>query len=438
MVRTRWSGLLVAAALVLGACPVLAQEGGDDEAPQRDEEARKQRADREKEAKEKASKAVELMKASAEAVAKVNSISFIAETSGVGAQGIRTPQLRAKVLAARGGKKDPLGWRFRVEGESGADRRRVLAAYDGKLVRSVRDGEKKLLEAPPGNAKEALEDGSGAAMAWLLRWNELVATRFGDSEGGASCRYDGKAEVGGTPCEVVYVDYSETSDPNLFDAWWYLGAEDHLPRRLDMHLVSNAIGDGFVVARLSELKPGATVDEGSLVLVTPDGFEVVQAKEPEHEEGIGRAVKQSTLAVGEKAPDWELQDPQGKTHKLSDYAGRVVVMDFWATWCGPCQMAMPGVQAVHEQFKGKPVAVFGLNCWESADPAALMKEKGYTYGLLLKADAVAKDYGVSGIPTFYVVGRDGRIAHVSVGFDPGGEKKLGEIIKAELTKTPAQ
>jgi thiol-disulfide isomerase/thioredoxin len=350
---------------------------------------------------------------------------------------MRTPEVRCTVLAARVEKRDPLGWKFRVEGKARgpAGEQDLLAAYDGKTVRSLRPADRKILEAPADNAKETMEDGSDAAAGWLLRWAELVGDRFNeDSDTRPPSRYDGRAHVGGVPCDVVYVDYSESADPNLFDIWWYLGVDDHLPRRVDMHLVSNAVGDGFVTVKISDLKPGAKVDDSALALAAPDGFELVKAKEPEHKPGLGRAVKVSTLAVGEKAPDWELQDPQGKAHKLSDYAGKVVVMDFWATWCGPCQMAMPGIQAVHEKFRGKPVAVFGINCWESGDPEAMMKEKGFTYGLLLKGDAVAKDYGVAGIPTFYVISKDGRIAHVSVGYDPKGEEKLEEIIKAELAK----
>jgi thiol-disulfide isomerase/thioredoxin len=283
-----------------------------------------------------------------------------------------------------------------------------------------------------------MDDGSAVALAWLLRWDELVKGPFADAEKYPQRRYDGAATVAGVACDVVFVDYSETSDPNLFDGWWYLGKEDHLPRRLDMHLSSNRYGDGFTSVKITDLRTGVTIDDAALALKVPDGFEIVKAKEQEQEPGLGRAVKASTLAVGEKAPDWELEDPQGKKHKLSDYAGQVVVMDFWATWCGPCQMAMPGVQKLHEAFKGQPVKVFGLDCWESGDPVAMMKDKGFTYGLLLKADPVAKDYGVSGIPTFYVVGKDGRIAHVSVGFNPAGEEKLSEVIKAELAKHAAQ
>jgi thiol-disulfide isomerase/thioredoxin len=437
MRRTGWTGLFAAAVLTCTCRAAFAQDEGEGKAPPQDEKLKQERADREKEAKEKASRAVELLKESAAAMEKVTSLTYTAETLGIGGQGLRVPTMRGSVVAMRGGKKDVLGWKFRVEGKAAPDSHAVLAVYDGSLVRSVRAGEKKVLEASPANAKEALDDGSGAAAGWLIRWKELVGSKFGDSDSAPACRVDGKAEVAGVPCDVVYVDYSDTADPNLFDAWWYLGTDDHLPRRLDLHLVSNAIGDGFVVVKISDLKPGAPVGDGALALNIPDGFEVVK-KEPEHEEGIGRAVKVSTIAVGEKAPDWELKDPAGKAHRLSDYAGKVVVMDFWATWCGPCQMAMPGVQAVHEEFKGKPVEVFGMNCWESADPERLMKEKGYTYGLLLNADSVAKDYGVSGIPTFYVIGKDGKVAYSGVGFNPQGEGALAEIVKKELAKPMPQ
>ena len=77
---------------------------------------------------------------------------------------------------------------------------------------------------------------------------------------------------------------------------------------------------------------------------------------------------------------------------------------------------MPGIQKIHEKFKGKPVAVYGVSTWEkTGDPAAYMKDKEYTYGLLIKGDDVAKRYGVRGIPTFFVIGHDGRVIYTAAG-----------------------
>jgi thiol-disulfide isomerase/thioredoxin len=231
-------------------------------------------------------------------------------------------------------------------------------------------------------------------------------------------------------CDVVYVDYSETTDPTLFDGWWFIAREDSLPRRFDMHLVDHRHGDGFLVTTLSDFRPAAALETAQLTLATPDGFESHEAETPRPR--AARSARPVGIAVGELAPDWSLFDPSGKEHKLSDYRGKVVVMDFWATWCGPCLRAMPALQALHEAYKNDDVVIFGINCWESGDPEALMKKEGYTYTLLLDGDPVATQYSVSGIPTFYIVGPDGRIAHHAVGFDPRMEEKLEKIIESLL------
>ena len=90
---------------------------------------------------------------------------------------------------------------------------------------------------------------------------------------------------------------------------------------------------------------------------------------------------------------------------------------------------MPGIQKLHETYKDKGVVVFGMNCWESDDPAKFMQEKGFTYTTLLNADPVAQAYQVSGIPTFYVVGPDGKVVFSFIGFDPNLEEKIAEIIE---------
>jgi thiol-disulfide isomerase/thioredoxin len=96
-------------------------------------------------------------------------------------------------------------------------------------------------------------------------------------------------------------------------------------------------------------------------------------------------------------------------------------------------MAMPGVQALHEEFGEKGLVVIGVNCWD--DPVAAMvymKEQGYTYTTVLNGDDVAQQYQVSGIPTFYVIGPDGRVVHHVVGNQPGGHEALKEIIQGLL------
>jgi len=140
------------------------------------------------------------------------------------------------------------------------------------------------------------------------------------------------------------------------------------------------------------------------------------------------------LKTGTMAPDWTLKDAEGESHSLSDYEGKIVVLDFWATWCGPCVKAMPGLQKLHEAYADKGVAVIGMNTSESADPVAFMKKKNFTYQLLLNADPVSNAYQVRGIPAFYVLDGEGKIVYSAVGFSPGHEKEIEKVINEELAK----
>ena len=119
--------------------------------------------------------------------------------------------------------------------------------------------------------------------------------------------------------------------------------------------------------------------------------------------------------------------------RLEDYRGKVVVMDFWATWCPPCKAAMPGLQALHEKYKDRDVVVLGMNCMERGDPVGYMRSNNYTYGLVTGADNFAQQYGVRGIPTFVVIGVDGQIIHQASGFSPANEHALEQAIANHLT-----
>jgi thiol-disulfide isomerase/thioredoxin len=132
------------------------------------------------------------------------------------------------------------------------------------------------------------------------------------------------------------------------------------------------------------------------------------------------------VPVGEIAPNWQLTDTEGKLRSLADYRGKVVVMDFWATWCGPCAQIMPRMQKLHEKLADKGVVVFGVNAWEKGDPAAMMRKKGLTYDLLLKGEDLAEPYKITTLPVVYIVGDDGKIIYCHEGVD---DKNLTSLIE---------
>jgi peroxiredoxin len=140
--------------------------------------------------------------------------------------------------------------------------------------------------------------------------------------------------------------------------------------------------------------------------------------------------KTTLLAVGDPAPDWKLTDPEGRAHTLAEYRGRVVVLDFWATWCVPCARVMPRLEKLHRKYGAQGLVVFGVNSFETGDPAAMMKKKGYTYGLLLKGEELAPAYGVTSLPVVYVIGPDGRVIYAHSGPD---QKDLADLVEKQLS-----
>jgi thiol-disulfide isomerase/thioredoxin len=142
-----------------------------------------------------------------------------------------------------------------------------------------------------------------------------------------------------------------------------------------------------------------------------------------------RAPVGKLLPVGELAPDWKLSDAEGGTHTLADYRGKIIVMDFWATWCGPCKEVMPRMQKLYDRYHDEAVVVFGIDSWENSDPIAFMKKKRYRYGLLLKGEDIAPAYRVTTLPSVYIIGADGRVIYSHEGVD---EKNPAELIEKYL------
>lgn len=123
------------------------------------------------------------------------------------------------------------------------------------------------------------------------------------------------------------------------------------------------------------------------------------------------------LAKPFRAPDFALKGEDGKTYRLSEYRGKVVIVNFWATWCPPCRYEMPSLERAWSMLKDKDVVVLAINVGENAD--VIFEFTGqYPMSFPLPMDldgAVIKQYPVTGLPTTYVINPEGLATHRAVG-----------------------
>jgi peroxiredoxin len=164
------------------------------------------------------------------------------------------------------------------------------------------------------------------------------------------------------------------------------------------------------------------------------------AKDAARMAAAGEEEAPATVLVGKPAPDFELKDLDGKTVKLSQLKGSVVVLDFWATWCGPCRAGLPLVTRVMESRKDKGVKAYAVN-WqeEKADVVAFVKETKLGLPVLLDSTGdVGKSYHCdTGIPETVFIGKDGIVKKVLVGIKPD-EKAEVELLEQTVDEVLKQ
>ncbi len=137
-------------------------------------------------------------------------------------------------------------------------------------------------------------------------------------------------------------------------------------------------------------------------------------------------------SVGRPMPEFKLKDADGQTVRPADYKGKVVLLDFWATWCGPCKIEIPWFMDFERQFKDQGFAVVGVSMdedgWTAIKP--YVKNMKMNYRVLLGDDDVSTAYGgLDSLPTTLLIDRQGKIASVHVGVSLGKEEFKNAIVQ---------
>ena len=121
------------------------------------------------------------------------------------------------------------------------------------------------------------------------------------------------------------------------------------------------------------------------------------------------------LSVGLKAPDFELENLAGEKVKLSDFLGKKVMLNFWATWCPPCKAEIPDMQKLHLE-EGDDIVILAVNIDTENDVAGFAKQMNVTFPILLdKENNVNKTYQIISIPTSYFINEKGLIQNKHIG-----------------------
>ena len=149
-----------------------------------------------------------------------------------------------------------------------------------------------------------------------------------------------------------------------------------------------------------------------------------------------KKAERSRVVEEGKAPDFTLSDVSGKKVTLSELRGKVVVVEFWATWCPPCNDAVPEINKVYEKYKDKNVQVLAIAVDEGGDVASklnsFVKEHRANYPVLIDDKKVNVSYGVGNIPVAFIIDKEGKVAKKHIGFMEELSERISRDIEALL------
>ncbi len=366
-------------------------------------------------------KAQEVLKAANEAAKKVQDISYSAriETSSGKSKRIDS----GKVLLSRYAYSDTIGARVAFKGESRRGPNRPAqtfeAAYDGQMVRRVIHSRKVMMQGHVLYGGKGVLTGKGRM---LLLEPLLSIDPYSTQRNAESITHVGQKEIDDVLCDVIEINYTESGKTSRL----FISVEDHLPRAWERNYLSARGNTVTSIMTITDVNLDAKVDDSSFMTKLPYGYKL---------EVTGKAPP-PPFRVGDIAPDWKLKDSEGVERSLSDYRGKIVLLEFWSTWCPNCNDSMDTMQALHNEFAGQGLALFGVNCRDTTgvDVVRYIRRLGHTYPVLLDGNTISVAYQVIGIPAFYIIGPDGRLLYKGSGFGDSQKNSLYKYVERQIQK----
>lgn len=359
------------------------------------------------------------------------------------------PYLKQEIANIYGNKKDWEGFKNAVAKSGLNDKTQLASLYNNTAWEMQKTSEnikyaEEMSRFATMHAKAEWIKPEGIKPAYLTRkqWDkqrEFTYAMYADTYAMVMYRM-GEYKKGLPYTKDAALTIHKSNDPEQNNTYALL-AEKALPVNKYKKELEQFVKDGKSTGEIKEILKRAYVKEKK----SEDGFtEYVAALEKESYVKMLAELRKSMLS--ETAPSFALLDLDGKKVDISDLKGKVVVVDFWATWCGPCIASFPGMQKMVNKYKDKPdVRFVFIDTWEQGEKKEknagdFMTSKKYTFHVLMDNDnKVVEQFKVNGIPTKFVIDKEGVIRYKSVGYNGSDDKLISELTAMiEMAGNPAK